>query len=94
VQSKKWSLAEISFGLISGLIISIFIVQPIVFGIYGITFGVVTNTSIAVIFTAVSFVRSYSTRRLFNKIHVYLDKHDINSIREFIEHMKEKNEVS
>jgi len=94
MQSKKWSFFEISFGLVSGLLLSIFIVQPIVFGIYGISFGVATNTSIAIIFTLVSFIRSYTTRRLFNRIHVFLDKHNINSMREFIKFMKEKNEIS
>jgi len=88
MQSKKWSLAEISFGLISGLLISIFLVQPIVFGIYGITFGIATNTSIAVIFTAVSFVRSYITRRIFNWIHVYLVKHNIESWKDFFKHIR------
>jgi len=70
VQTKKWSIIEITFGLIFGLLLSIFVVQPIVFAMYDVDFGVAGNTQIAVIFTAVSFVRSYFVRRFFNWIHI------------------------
>jgi len=69
MQSKKGSLIEITGGLIFGLFLSIFIVQPIVFGMFGVDFGLSGNTTIAVIFTAVSFVRSYIVRRFFNWLH-------------------------
>jgi len=68
-QSKKWSFIEISIGLLLGLTLSIFIVQPIVFSYYGVVFAVSTNFSIALIFTLVSLVRSYLVRRLFNWFH-------------------------
>ena len=62
------SALEVTVNLIGGLIFSIFVVQPIVFWIYDIHLNLTTNTSIAIIFTAVSFVRSYIVRRIFNKI--------------------------
>ena len=74
MQSKKWSLIEIVSGLIFGLFLSIFIVQPIVFGIYDIDFGFKDNTAIAVIFTAVSLIRSYFVRRVFNWVHIKFPK--------------------
>lgn len=70
MQTKKWSLIEIISGLIFGLVISIFITQPIVFGWYDVDFGVGGNTMIAVIFTIISLFRSYFVRRFFNWIHI------------------------
>ena len=70
MQTKKWSAIEITAGLLFGLVLSIFIVQPIVFGMFDVDFGVDGNTTIAVIFTAVSFVRSYMVRRFFNWVHI------------------------
>ena len=69
MQTKWQSVIEITANLIFGLLLSIFIVQPIVFGVYGIDFGHGDNTIIAIIFTAVSFVRGYFTRRFFNWVH-------------------------
>jgi len=68
MQSKRHSVLEVTVNLVGGLLFSIFIVQPIVFAYYDISLDVTTNTSIAVIFTAVSFIRSYIVRRIFNKI--------------------------
>ena len=68
MQSKLHSVTEVTVNLIGGLLFSIFIVQPLVFWYYDIHLDLVTNTSIAIIFTAVSFIRSYIVRRIFNKI--------------------------
>lgn len=70
MQTKKWSAIEITTNLIVGLITSIFIFQPIIFGFYGIDFGHTTNTVIAVWFTLISFMRGYLMRRFFNWIHI------------------------
>lgn len=70
MQAKKWSAIEITVGLLIGLLSSIFIFQPIIFGFYGIDFGHTTNTVIAIWFTVISFGRSYLVRRMFNWIHI------------------------
>ena len=67
-QSKRHSLLEVLVNLLGGLGFSIFVVQPLVFSYYDINLDLTTNTSIAVIFTVVSFIRSYIVRRVFNKI--------------------------
>ena len=70
MQTKKWSMIEITTGLIFGLIISIFITQPIVFSFFDVDFGLQGNTTIAVVFTIISFARSYIVRRFFNWLHI------------------------
>lgn len=70
IQSRKWSAIETAVGLAFGLVTSIFIFQPIIFGYYGIDFGHAANTVIAVWFTIISFFRNYATKRFFIWIHV------------------------
>ena len=62
------SILEVIVNLIGGLILSILVVQPLVFWFYDIKLDMSTNVEIAVIFTVVSFIRSYIVRRIFNKI--------------------------
>ena len=68
MQTKRMSMLETGFNLAAGLLLSIFVIQPIVFAIYDIHLGVGDNTAIAIIFTVVSFVRGYIVRRMFNRI--------------------------
>lgn len=67
MQSKLESLVEQSLNVLSGLVISIFIVQPIVWNYYGVTLSTSQNISVAVIFTVISIIRGYFWRRLYNK---------------------------
>ena len=66
-QSKLESLLENVLNVISGLILSIFVVQPVVFWYYDIHLEASENIMIAVIFTVVSIIRGYVWRRIFNK---------------------------
>ena len=68
-QSKKHSALEAVVNVTTGLLLSIFIIQPIVFSIWDIHLTVGENTTIAIIFTIVSLVRGYAVRRWFNYIH-------------------------
>ena len=68
MQPKTLSLIEVSTNLIGGLLVSIYLVQPLVFSYFNIALDIQTNWAIAIIFTLVSFVRSYIVRRLFNLI--------------------------
>lgn len=68
MQTKRWSAVESVVNMASGLLLSIYVVQPIVFQQYGVTFSDGQNITIAVIFTVVSLVRGYITRRIFNWI--------------------------
>lgn len=67
MQSKTSSLIENILNVLSGLLLSIFIIQPIIFKLYDIHLEMSQNIQIAIIFTAVSIIRGYIWRRYFNK---------------------------
>jgi len=66
MQSKRNSLIEILTNIGSGLLISTFIVQPLVFPIFGVYTTVSQNFILASIFTTISIIRGYFFRRIFN----------------------------
>lgn len=68
-QSCKQSLLECIAGTLIGYMVALG-TQLVIYPIYGISIGVGGNASIALLFTVVSFVRSYLVRRLFNWIWV------------------------
>lgn len=43
--------------------------QVVVFPLFGIRASVDTNLKVAAVFTAISLVRSYTLRRVFNRFH-------------------------
>ena len=53
----------------SGLLLSVYVVQPIVFRIYDINLKMSENVAIAVIFTLVSIIRGYIWRLYFHKFY-------------------------
>jgi len=65
-QSKRMSLIETSTNLALGLLLSILVVQPIVFSYWHIVLAPTENITIAAVFTLVSLVRGYVVRRAFN----------------------------
>ena len=67
MQTKLESVIETILNVLSGLLLSIFVVQPIIFPWFNIHTTVTENTIIAVIFTVVSILRGYLWRRYFNK---------------------------
>lgn len=66
-QSKKHSIFESIANTIIGLVSS-YLVQLIVFPLYGIKISHSTNIQITIIFFIISFTRSYVVRRAFNKL--------------------------
>lgn len=64
-QSRKLSAFEAMASIAIGLIVSI-ITNHLVFPLYGFTPSSRQNVEITAIYTAVSFVRTYGVRRLFN----------------------------
>jgi hypothetical protein len=66
-QSKKMSLFESIANTLIGLITS-FYVQLLIFPLFGINVTAKTNLQITGLFFVISFARSYTTRRIFNKI--------------------------
>lgn len=70
MQSKTQSLIETLVNILIGYITAI-AAQVIVFPWFGIETSFDDNIKIGIIFTAVSIVRSYTIRRLFNRIHVW-----------------------
>ncbi|WP_345969604.1 hypothetical protein WCX72_09775 [Sulfurimonas sp. HSL1-6] len=67
MQSRTESLLENVANVMSGLLLSAFVVQPLVFPLFGVTLNVGQNITIAVVFTIVSIARGYLWRRYFNK---------------------------
>ena len=67
-QSKKHSIFESIANTIIGLVSS-YLVQLMVFPLYGIKISHSTNIQITLIFFIISFTRSYVVRRAFNKLH-------------------------
>jgi hypothetical protein len=68
LQTKKQSLIEAILSTLFSLILSTFLVQPLVLGLFGITISTTVSFQIALVFTMVSMIRNYYTRRFFNYI--------------------------
>lgn len=66
-QSKRMSIIESIANTLTGLLMS-FYIQLLVFPMFGIVVTTGTNLKITAIFFVTSFARSYSFRRIFNKI--------------------------
>jgi uncharacterized membrane protein YeaQ/YmgE (transglycosylase-associated protein family) len=64
-QTKKGSAIESIVNILIG-VITAFLTQVIVFPLFGIHTSTSSHIGITLIFTVVSFIRSYSVRRLFN----------------------------
>jgi hypothetical protein len=67
-QSKLHSTLEAVTNTIGGILLAVYVAQPIVFSFYGIQMSTADNFGIAISFTAFSFARSYIVRRVFNKL--------------------------
>jgi hypothetical protein len=67
MQSKKFSLLESVVNVIVGFFISL-ISQIIIFAMYDVHFSLQTNMLMGLWFTIISIIRSYTLRRIFNKI--------------------------
>lgn len=66
MQSRAMSLIESLTNIAVGLGVSL-IAQIVIFPLFGITLSVLEDMQLACIFTAVSLVRSYVLRRLFER---------------------------
>lgn len=64
-QTRKGSAIEALASIVIGLIVSM-VANHLVFPLYGFTPTISQNISITAIYTAISFARSYSVRRMFN----------------------------
>jgi hypothetical protein len=72
-QPKKYSILESIINTSMGYLLGV-LTQIIIFPLYGLTVSLNNMMSITAIFTMVSFLRSYILRRLFNKLHIILQK--------------------
>jgi hypothetical protein len=72
-QPKKYSILESIINTSIGYLLGV-LTQIIIFPLYGLTVSLNNMMSITAIFTMVSFLRSYILRRLFNKLHIILQK--------------------
>jgi hypothetical protein len=69
MQSRQDSLLEAATNVALGFVLAL-VTQAVVYPIFGITTTFVTDGTIAVIFTALSFLRSYLVRRAFETLAV------------------------
>lgn len=69
-QSKKGSLAESLANVVIGYLIALSS-QLIIFHAYGIVLSVGTQAIIGIWFTIISIIRSFTLRRIFNRITVW-----------------------
>ena len=67
-QSRRMSAVEAVVSTAIGYIVAV-ATQMVVFPIFGLRVGVIENLGIGLAFTAVSIVRSYLVRRLFEQHH-------------------------
>ena len=67
-QSRRMSAVEAVVSTAIGYIVAV-ATQMVVFSILGLRVGVIENLGIGPAFTAVSVVRSYLVRRLFERLH-------------------------
>ena len=65
-QSKRGSLIEAVTNTVVGYALAV-ATQFAVFPTFGLRVGVVENLGLGLIFTAVSLIRGYALRRLFNR---------------------------
>jgi hypothetical protein len=76
MQTKKQSLVEAISSTIFALLLSTIIIQPLVLGAFGIIISTSVSFQIALIFTVISSIRNYYTRRFFNYIFHKKDNND------------------
>lgn len=67
MQTKKHSVVEITLDLLIGMIIAL-LAQIFILNQMGIEANLQQNIEIVLFMTAVSFIRRYITRRIFNEI--------------------------
>lgn len=67
-QSRYMSAVEAVVSTAIGYIVAV-ATQMVVFPIFGLRVGVIENLGIGLAFTAMSVVRSYLVRRLFERLH-------------------------
>ena len=66
-QSRRMSFVEAVTNTVVGYLLAV-AVQLIAFPLFGLEVGLSENLAIAVLFTTVSIARSYSLRRLFERL--------------------------
>jgi hypothetical protein len=67
MQSRIMSAIETATNIAVGLVVS-FLAQMVILPLYDIHISMSENVQITIFFTAVSIVRGYALRRIFNRI--------------------------
>ena len=67
MQTRTQSMIESVTNVLIGYFVAV-VSQIVIFPIFGIHVGIVDNLLIGLYFTAVSLVRGYFVRRLFNRV--------------------------
>ena len=67
IQSRRMSLIEAVISTVVGYLLAV-VVQLIAFPLFGLVVSLADNIVIALIFTTVSIARSYTLRRLFERL--------------------------
>lgn len=67
MQSRRHSVLEVVCNLVTGFLVAI-IVGHLLYPLFGLKVSTTENFWITLVFTVVSFIRSYIFRRIFNRI--------------------------
>lgn len=67
MQTKRHSVLEAIVNTVIGLVVS-FLTQLVVYPLFGIEISLIHNVYITIIFFIISTIRSYTLRRIFNKL--------------------------
>ena len=73
-QSRKHSMLEALVNVLIGYGVAL-LSQLMVFPLFGIHVTLQDNIKIGLVFTVVSIARSYTLRRVFNRLHRYQQSH-------------------
>ncbi|GAB1257774.1 hypothetical protein NBRC116494_22760 [Aurantivibrio plasticivorans] len=68
-QSHFMSVVESTVSVLAGYLLNV-LIQFLVYPLFGIEVAIQHAFIIAIIITGLAFVKNYSVRRLFNRIHV------------------------
>jgi len=66
-QTRKGSALEATVNITVGLVVSV-VANHLIFPLFGFTPSLAQNAAITTIYTAISFVRSYCLRRVFEAL--------------------------
>ncbi len=89
MQSKRWSIVETTVNVVSGFAVAQLLILYLL-PFWGFDTTIHDSLSISAVFTSVSFLRGYTSRRIFNRYNNPL-RHTKKYIRKYYKNAKRTN---